>query len=373
MFSFLHKKNRPKNVWVIQGLFLWVSYGFAGLLYLRFFQQQISFWVFFFAEGFFTVLLLIFLLLNRSFSSRRNILIGFALTALAFALLFLPFSRALFYMYVIVRGFGSIIFYVAYNIEYFALTPENKRLEHMTWYWIIPTVVLAVAPLAGAFLLSRFSFFWFVMAAFVVLAIGVWFVLSAVSPHVTRYTPHEALTHLRGLRLLTAIDGALNKVMKAGIPVFALLYIQTEWEYGKFLSLVAVVSVFVSLAIARHSDKIQKRAVFLWPLAILTGCITAFFYFVDSFLSFFLLTIFLQALTVMTEPIRANIMQDVKKNEPLNWISREIYLNIGRAIFFFIIVLFLRFDMAKEVFLFFAFLNIIFPFMVWSKKVYAAH
>ena len=95
------------------------------------------------------------------------------------------------------------------------------------------------------------------------------------------------------------------------------------------------------------------------------------FYFTDGFVYFLIFVLVYKAVTVLFDPLRFNMILDHKKNTGESWIAREIYLSMGRAILFLILFVMLHFNLVKEVYLFFALLYLLFPFIVKNKKIYA--
>jgi len=360
------------RVYWLQAILVFAHAGFGILLYIVFFGEHVSLFQLLLAEFAASTAVMIYLIFRRVFFSRFDMRLGFVLYGLGLTLFFLPFSAPLFFAYIIFRSVGIMTFYTPYNILYFNQTQKGKSLQDMTWYWGVGIVAGVVAPLLGGFMLNQFPFGVFLSVAIAILFVGFLFVGKA-KEEVYSYTIKEGLTHLKSLRTIVTLDGALHKVMMVVIPVYGLLYLTNEVDYSVFLSLVAVIALLFSFRMAKLSDKLKKRRVFIWPLSIATGIVTGLFFFVDSFWTFLILALLLKALSVMVEPIRSNIIQDKKKKSHLNWISREIYLNIGRAMLLGIVTLMIYFGLQQEIFILLALLHIIFPILVSIKKIYGTH
>ena len=142
-------------------------------------------------------------------------------------------------------------------------------------------------------------------------------------------------------------------------------------DFGKFLSVMSLVALFFAFRLAKKSDKKQNRTMFIWPLSIATGLVAMCFYFVTTFPVFLILALLLKALTILVEPIRSNIILDKTEKKPIDWISREVFLNIGRMFLVGVVALMLFFKLDKEIFIFLGLVHILFPFVVYYKKVYA--
>lgn len=359
------------KVWWLQVITLMVNFGFAGLMYVHFFKEDIHIAELFLAECIFHIFLFFIILLKGTFSTRFDIRLGYVVGLLAFSLLFLPFSRPLMYAYFVLRGIAGIIFYIPYNILYFGAVKKEERVQSITFYWLIGLSVSVIAPLVGGALIQWFGFPVFIIGALTFLGIGIG--LTRYVPSVTHaYSVKDVLKHISRVRLIALVDGALHKVIGITTPVFALYYLQTEWAYGRLLAVFGLISGLVSFLLARHLDKTNHRMRYLWPLTLSMVIITGAFYFIESFSGFLLCIVLLQVVTVMTEPLRGNVLQDVFPPSPLVWISRELYLTIGRMILFGLAALFLFIGLKKELFLLFASLNLLFPLLLVYKKIYAS-
>jgi hypothetical protein len=78
----------------------------------------------------------------------------------------------------------------------------------------------------------------------------------------------------------------------------------------------------------------------------------------------------LRIFTVFIEPIRSNIILDTQSSSALNWVVRELYLNIGRVIFSVVAYILMILNLPTVLFLFSALLHFSFPFLVYFKKIY---
>jgi hypothetical protein len=367
MNEFIRKKFKPYWLQIVSSI---IGSGFASILYLSFSRQHATLSILLSAELVSCTSILLYLIARRTSYIRRDIMIGFLLTGVGMlVLLILPFSIPVLYLYYALSGVGSICFFVAYNILFFSDSQQHRHLRDMTFYWSIFVVIGALAPVLAAYLLHATNLTIYLLSACILLLIGVW--LASYTPRVHyRHTRSELFHHLKGLRTITAIDGALHKVVLIAISLWGLRYITTEMDYGTFLSVVGVVAILVGFRMATISDKLQKRAIFIWPLSIAAGITTILFFFADSFVWFLVLALILKACTVLVEPIRSNIIQDKREKAPINWMSREIFLNFGRASLLLVVVLICSFHQDPWIFIALGLLHISFPIVVHFKKVY---
>lgn len=352
----------------LQVILSFINYGFLGILYVNFFKNHLGFSQLFLAEGLSAAAVVIFIFQRRAYRASHDIVLGFASIAFSITFLFLPFSPVVFYLFIIFRGLGSIIFYVPFNILYFDQRLEKRNLSSMTWYWALGLVPSVVAPVLGGFLYTYFGMGVFLSTSLVIVLFGI-YCGTLVSKQKYPVSLRDLTLKLKGLRAINIVDGALHRVTNA-IFIFALLYIHTEINYGTFLSIAAVVALFFAMKMARVSDTSNQRMRYLWPLCLTSGFICFAFIFARSASVFLTLAIALRSLAVFVEPLRSNIILDTREKDPINWVSREFYLNIGRVGLLFVLAALMRFNLIIPAFVFLGALHIIFPFMVHYKKVY---
>jgi len=176
---------------------------------------------------------------------------------------------------------------------------------------------------------------------------------------------------MKGLRTSLVIDGALHRVSLIIVTIFSLQYLKTEINFGLFLSVAALMGVFVALPIAKISDKNQKREFLIWSLSVLSAVLMFSFIFVESFWSYAFLALSLKLISSIIDPVRANVVLDKRDaNDPISWLSREFFLNIGRMLLIGATALLVNFDYFKSVFVLLAILYLLYPILLHYKKVY---
>lgn len=365
--DFLRSKFK---IWWLQAVYSLVSGGFS-LLYIYFVKQQISFFYILMAEFCGLVIIVIYLVCGKILHSRYTIMAGYLLLALSALVMLLPFKALyLVFFYFILSWLAAIIFFTPYNILYFQKIQKGEHLQDITFYWAVGIVVGIFAPLLAAYVwqMTNLSVFLTIYTLFIIFSL---FLLNYIPAEVYRYKIKEGLTYLKGLRTINMIDGALHRTNGIIILIFSLQYINNELDFGKFLSITGLVALFVAFPMAKLSDQKQKRTIFIWPISVATGLVVMSFYFVNSFWQFFVLALILKGLLVLSEPIRSNIVLDKKEKRAITWISREIYLNIGRVLLVAVLVVMLYFGWFKETFIVMGALHLLFPVVVYFKKVYA--
>ncbi len=367
MLKYIHKHF---EVWWLQAFFTFFYTGFVQLLYFFFFKEQISFSRILFADGIGLFVAALFLLRFGSFRAPSSIRWGFVLIICSLFSFFLPFSLSILLpLYFTLSILGIVLFYTTYNILFFRKSKKNHYLKSVTTYWSVAIIAAAFGPLLGGFLFERTPFVFFLSCG-MLLMLGALYVSGCLKTESFHYEAREILCYLKGLRTLNMLDGALHKTVMITIGIFSLRYIDSASDFGFFLSGIGLVTLLVSFKIARVSDSLKKRSLFIWPLSVLAAFLVFSFYFVDSLTQYFVLAALFRSITILLEPLRTNVTQDKKGHGAVVWISRELYLTLGRAIFLFMSAFLLYLGFEEELFILFSFMYLLFPIFVYIKKIY---
>lgn len=366
--SYLQKRFQ---LWWLQALYTMFATGVVTVLYFYFVAQSISFLHIFFADTLSSIVIVLYFVFRQTLRARRSIAVGFLVLLASLLPFVLPLPILyIFFPYMILRGLGGIMFFTPYNIQFFARTQSTKKLQSMTMYWAVGILAGFIAPILGGYILGMLGVSWLLGVGSVLLLVSI-FVTQYIDEETYTYTSREALSAVRGVRSITAIDGALHKVMGIVVIFFSLSYITTEINFGLYLSVAALVSLVGATILAKKSDMSGKRFVYIALLSVCAGVVAFGMSFVHTSFAFIVSALLLKFISVLQEPIRANVLQDHCKQEPITWISREIYLNIGRAIVTALITVLVYTRQDVYVFYLVAGLFFLYPVLVYTKSIYA--
>lgn len=360
------------KIWWLGSFYIFLSSGFFTTLYIYFIKRNISLEQILGAEFLAAVTISLVVFFRRRWHAQYSLYFGFFCTALALIFLFLPLSiKYLLPLYLVVTYVGTVSFFVIFNILFFNSGKKDQNLQHTTFYWAIIIISGIIGPLVGGYILSTIGINYFVVVAFLILAI-LFYLIRYIPEQIYSFNTKDLFGTLRGFRYIILLDGALHKVGLITITLMSLRFINDEFDFGKYLSLVSVVALIFSFRTAKISDRINRRMVFIWPLSIAAAVVTTALYFANYFYLYIILALILKALTVILDPMRTNILQDkADKNNSVTWISRELYLNIGRSILWLIAFLLWHFHLQSLLFIIMGLLYLLFPVIVEYKKIYA--
>jgi hypothetical protein len=168
------------------------------------------------------------------------------------------------------------------------------------------------------------------------------------------------------------LSGIWDVLPMGVIPIYTLYFLKTTLEYGSFLAYLSLVSVFATLLLGILSDRLKKRAIFLYPVTILLAIITFFFPAATSDLG---LWIILSGFIAFMLPLYWNFTTafviDSSPNLKVSIPGREFILAVGRVCGIFVMLLSFVFE--KEPFFIFislAFSALCYPLILfWKSKI----
>lgn len=358
------------RVWWVLIAYSTVQSGFLAILFAYFVKNNLNFGLVLLAEGLGYALSAIFLLSKRRFTTRGGMRLGLAMVLFSLPLLLTPIAPFyILFPYTLLKISGGILFYVPYNILFFENTDKDKKMQRMALYWGIGSAVSVLAPMTGGWIMSEFGLPVFIVVALFILVIAL-LLTRLVKRAEYPYRRTEIMNHINRFRVISMFDGALQSTSGLLIALYLLTFIKSEFNFGQILSVIALASVLLSLRLARISDRTKKRLEFIWPLSIGVGILMGSLYFAHSLVVAVVIIIVYQFLNSLFNPIRSNILLDNVGHEPITWLSRELYLNLGRAITLISLSVIVYTGHLREAFLVMAGLFFIFPFLLLYKKVY---
>jgi hypothetical protein len=165
-------------------------------------------------------------------------------------------------------------------------------------------------------------------------------------------------------------DGALLNVSKVLISLHFINFVANEFDFGKLLSLIALLSVVFSLQIVKVSDAYKKRTVFIWPLSFILALTFIGLSFATEFWLVLTLVIIYSFFGKLLDPLLANVAVDAAWSSPNTWISRDLFLNIGRGVTLITFAAVVALFGLQTAIVVLAGMFVCFPFLLMYKGVY---
>ncbi len=319
------------NTFLLYISYLWFATFGSSILPVHFLQQGLDFRQMMLGKVilFASQILLLFIL--TSFWSKK----GWRLATITFFVYILLSIKILnvyqFYFANIWAGFALFFFYVFYNIAHFENTPKEKTGFSSSLMFTLPSLINFIAPLAAGYIVMvNINMLW-------ILA-GLFFLISYFTSklpdnfHIT-YTIKSALNEIKATRWLIFVEGVWEAILMGLIPIYSLFFIKEPLPYGIYLAYLSLVGIIANLSLGRFTDKVQKRAVFLYPLTIIMVGVTLLF---DLATRNLVLWAVVTGALLFTVPLFWNIstalIVDSRPNLKLAIPGREIALAVGRVI-----------------------------------------
>lgn len=316
-----------------------------------------------------TCLLMIFI---NKISSRLSWRLAF-IACFASILLFVKINNSgQYYLASMISGFIVPLFYVAYNIAHYQLTPRHRTgFSSGIMFSIFPIVGL-IAPLAAGWLAEiNYLYIWVLSGIFFTAT----FILTKFQTNFTiQYNLLAGFRTIKATRILLFLEGIWETLAFGIIPIFSLHFIKSPLYYGTYLAYLSLMSVIANLVLGHLSDKLQKRLVFLYPVTILMALATFTFPLVTTNLIFWLiLTGIIQFLCPLFWNFSTSYFIDIHPNVLIIMPIRELVLNIGRVLGFIALAINFKFETTPTyIFYFLGLVMLLYPAVLFYNTRYAA-
>lgn len=358
------------NIFVLYSAYIWFVSFSGSILPTHFLEQGLDFRQMMLGKLLLFSSQIIFLIFLTSFRSknawRLALILNFGYILLSIKIL----SPYQFYTANILSGLALFLFYTFYNIGHFENTPQEKRGYSSALMFSVGPVIGIFAPLAsGYFAKVNISILWILSGVFFLLAF--YFTKRQENFRLT-YTLKSALAEIKATRWFIFIGGIWEAMALGIIPIFTLFFIKEPLKYGGYLAYLALVSVLANLILGKFTDKIQKRAAFLYPLTISMAVLTLFFNLaVRSLFSWIIFTGLLQFLLPLFWNVSTAMVIDSHPNLRLAIPGREFMLGAGRVVG--LLIALLSFSLEKiphNVFFVLGFIMFLYPAMLfWNTRI----
>ena len=227
-----------------------------------------------------------------------------------------------------------VFFWVPYNLEFFSYATEKTHAYSGSVAIVIyPLAAMTVPPIAG-YIWHTHGFAANMLISIAILATLIAYIIAnrAIKFRSFDYRIADSLRSLKGYRTLIALQGFWEASSFVGVPVFTLLYIDTELRLGFFFSYLGVLSVIATIMLARLSDRYRRRTAFLYPTVIVAAAATISLSLARSTFLWVALVGVLNFTSIMTTPFLIAVALDAKVRGINMWAGRELLLNLGRSL-----------------------------------------
>lgn len=307
------------------------------------------------------------LLLSKTWDVKRYLRLGsLAYAGMALSLLF--FNQYSFLLFGIFYGLALSCFWVSFNYVFFLKSNDSQYAKDSSIYFILGPLVGIVLPPLGALIIGGLGYRALFFITLLLALLPILYIRGKDFDFRIQQTFREADRAFSGLRLIVFFDGALHFFQSNFLAIYALLFLNTEFQVGGLLSYLALISLIASFVVSYASDKYKRRVEILYPLLIVMSVLIII---VPSFKSLSALIPIIGAYSILDNlslPIRFAVPMDVVTMDVGFWRANEFYGNVGRTIVFAAASLLLYVGNKWLAFLIFSVMTFLFPFII-SRKI----
>jgi len=276
-------------------------------------------------------------------------------------------SKISFYVYPMLNALASTLFWIPLNYLFFRSSQNETNARDSSIYSVGLCVLGIIAPPLGALIIHQLGYGWLFGLTAGLYLIPIYLARKYIAEEVQESQFISSFYVFKGLKTITFCEGSIQYFTTVILPVYTLLFFTKEFEYGFFLSYVAVIGSFAAIVISYLSDKVQKRMVFVYPLFLfLTLSILGVIYAHSATLWIVIVGI-ITVLMVVSYPLRIAVSLDVKETNIGFWRIREFFLNVGRFITLLLSLVFFYLKIYWPVFVIFSGICLFYPFLIRYK------
>lgn len=289
------------------------------------------------------------------------------ITSIIFLLLISNIKSTLqFYLSFAVVGLSMAFFYIPYNISHFELTPKHRTSFSSAILFSLSPLIGILAPLLAGLLASfDYSYIWIFS-----------FIFFSFSFFLTSYQPDFNIKYqisfkeIKPTFILIILQSFWEIIAFGIIPIFSLYFIKSPLYFGAYLSYLSIISVIANLSLGKFVDKLQKRAIFLFPLTLILSVTTFLFPLaLKNIVLWLIFTGIIQFFIPIFWNLTSTIFVDTSKNLRTAFITRELVLSVGRAISFTLLVINFSFQTKPTyIFYFLGFIMLLFPIVLFYQN-----
>lgn len=324
------RRRQFLNLLVFYAVYLWFRSFSQSALNPHFFKSGISLNQMVLGSSIAFIAPVVILLLARAINNLYwwRWAIGLAFLSLLLIIRIEHISQ--FYLFNLLIGSNTALFFVPYNIAHFRLTPAHRTAFSSGILFSVYPIIALIAPLlAGWLAQTDYRYIWFLSAFFFLIV----FLLVKRQVQIKfKLDLKRDFNYLRPTRLIVFLQGVWETVIFGLIPIFTLYFISTPLAYGGFLSYLALVGILANLIMGKLSDSRQNRLMFLIPVTVIMAITTLIFPPALKNLGlWFVVTGVVQFLSPLFWNFSTAWFVDKQPDHERAMPVRELLLNIGRV------------------------------------------
>lgn len=270
--------------------------------------------------------------------------IGLILKMLIFLSAIFIFIKPMLFLVGVLHGIMTVFYWVSMNIYFFKFRSEGKNAAHSGSYFVMWPLLGALLPAFSGIAAEKYG-----MASVILIAAAIMVPAIILSTGIKQRTEinidfRKFVENTKGLKTIIFLQGVWEGIDWIVVPLATLAFVPGVAAYGAFYAYLGFFGIVAFFLLARLSDKLKKRAVFLYPVTVLMAIATILSGFSSGFLEWGLYRGAVSFLVNLFSPFALTVVVDTSKNIDDSMISREFFLNFGRALGAAIVALMLAFS-----------------------------
>lgn len=269
---------------------------------------------------------------QRTYSLKSIWTVALSLYALFFVLSsFTIVSFSQYYIASLIAGISSCLFYLFYNIRYFAEEREGKTYGHAAKFFNILIIISLVAPfLAGLIATLSFMFVAVLTLFFFVIAL----VVARSLPDSTySFSMVQSYRSAYGAKTLIFFNGLYDSLGWGIITVFTLKFISTPFSFGIFVSYLAIISVVSNYIMGKVGDRFKRGHVIAAVSSLLSfGAVILLGFSSENLTAWIVANAVMQFVSPIFTSTAMALAMDRSADKLMMFHAREVLMNGGRIV-----------------------------------------
>ncbi len=339
-----------------------------GMLYL--YSQGFSFQELLFYSIIAFAIFPIYVLFQNTLHTKKMFNLFPIIRILSFITVFRFYHKFQLWIFAILAGLALVYFWVPFNMRYFTLVHNKKKAYMSAIYLAVGPISSVIIPGLAGFIAAGLTFQANLIIGSVLMLVPYLFIRK-IDEKIIKYDIKKLIKKHKGVRTLIVLEGLYVTIPYSLIALFTLYFIESELKYGLFFSYLGLVGFFASLVMTKLSDRIRKRTIFITPLVFCASSSLVLLGLAKDLVWWSIATGLTGFFLVLLEPFMITLTMDLKHYTKELFISREIFLAIGRVICIslFVVSLYL-FQTPKYAFILVALIFLAVPLVIKYKKLY---
>lgn len=364
-------KSRFLEVYLLQAFYCLpfsIGWGFAMLFYVKLgftFTQIIMFYLVYYLT---VISMLMFLRKAKAFSLMK---LSLSIIAVGFFVISRLDSVTVFNLIPVIFGLTSAMFWVPYNITYFRFTRSDSRALLSGFMFLVFPLMNTVFPFISGLIIDSFGFRMIFLISVAASLIALFYVNRISDSKTLDLYYWKTLKPAKGVRTLVYLEGVWQGIAWTSIPLITFSFINSGFGYGSFLSYLGFLGAAAALILCGMSDRLRNRTFFILPVVVLVSVFTIAGGLTYSFGGWVVVNGLISFFVAMTSPFTVSVVLDKIKDVRDGMVSRELFLNLGRATGVLVVLLCFHFFESLHYPLIAAGLAfLLYPIVLRGKKLY---